>query len=334
MMKILVTGATSGLGRNAVEALLQRGIEAIALGRDRAVLDAIAQRGIKVCQADLAAVTLEEARALVRGMDAVWHCAALSSPWGAYQAFYEANVQASETLFQACAAEGVGRFVHISTPALYFDFNHRLNIREDFKPDRHVNHYAATKALAEQRLQSYAARAPDTHLCILRPRAIFGPHDRVLFPRLLKVIDPATGKLTLPRAGRTMLDLTYAANVVHAMWRATVADYPSGSVFNITNGEPIRVVDALELLLVRELQRPLYVNGLPYPLLATVAWGMEQAARVTGVEPRLTRYSLGALAFDMTLDITEAKSMLGYVPVVSLEQGIAHTARWLQEHHG
>jgi Nucleoside-diphosphate-sugar epimerases len=156
----------------------------------------------------------------------------------------------------------------------------------------------------------------------------------VLFPRLLKVIDPASGGLTLPRAGRTMLDLTYAANVVHAMWCATVADYPSGSVFNITNGEPVRVVDALEKLLVQELRRPLHVNGLPYPLLATLAWGMEQVARATKVEPRLTRYSLGALAFDMTLDITQARALLGYEPIVSLEQGIAHTARWLQEHHG
>lgn len=333
-MKILVTGATSGLGRNAVEALQRQGIEAVALGRDRAALVAIAQRGLKICQSDLSALTLEEARALVRGMHAVWHCAALSSPWGAYQAFYKANVQASETLFQACVVEGVERFVHVSTPALYFDFKHRQNIREDFKPDRYVNHYAATKALAEHRLQSYAAKAPDTHLCILRPRAIFGPHDRVLFPRLLKVIDPASGRLTLPRAGRTVLDLTYVANVVHAMWRATVADCPSGGVFNITNGEPIRVVDALEQLLVRELRRPLHVNGLPYPVLATVAWGMEQAARVTQVEPRLTRYSLGALAFDMTLDITQARTLLGYEPVVRLEQGIAHTARWLQEYHG
>jgi Nucleoside-diphosphate-sugar epimerases len=133
MMKILVTGATSGLGRNAVEALQQRGVQVLALGRDRGVLNTIAQRGMQVCQADLAALTLEDARALVQNMDAVWHCAALSSPWGAYQDFYQANVQASETLFKACAAEGVRRFVHISTPALYFDFTHRQNIRGGFQ---------------------------------------------------------------------------------------------------------------------------------------------------------------------------------------------------------
>lgn len=335
MKSILVTGATSGLGRSAVAFLLRRGLRVLALGRDQTVLETLTAQGAQTLRLDLSRADEAQLLAAVSKQDAVWHCAALSSPWGVYTDFHAANVRASEYLFRASLKAGVPRFIHISTPALYFDFTHRHDIREDFKPARYVNHYAATKALAEERLQAllHTAQGP-THLGILRPRALFGQHDRVLFPRLLKVFNRETGKIVLPRAGRTVLDLTYVDNVVHAMWAATFSDFPNGMVFNITNDEPVSVADALTCLLVEELGYPLKIRSLPYPLMAGIAAGMEAFAGLTRREPSLTRYSLGALAFDMSLNIDQAKHHLDYRPAVSLREGLALTAQSLRAQHG
>lgn len=329
MKRVLVTGATGGLGRNAVEALLQQGVAVRATGRNQAVGAELQRLGAEFVARDLATMSSAQADMLVSGCDTVWHCAALSSPWGAYREFEAANVRATKALAAAAQENGVQRFVHISTPALYFDFTHRYNVAEAFRPTQFVNHYAATKAQAEHEVQGYAARG--LHATILRPRAIFGAYDQVLLPRLLRILDDKKGRLILPRGGNTLLDLTYADNVVHAMQLAsTKQDLSSGGVFNITNGEPWRVRDVLEALFVRELGRPMQVKSAPYGLLSAIARALELAGGVTGREPSLTRYSLGALAFDMTLDISHAREVLGYQPQIAMAEAIVNTAHWLK----
>jgi len=327
MNNILVTGATGGLGRNAIEYLIKHGSQATATGRNSEKLAALASKGVTVRQADLTTSMLSE---LVEGKTAVWHCAALSSPWGKFQEFYSANLIASERLFHAAALSGVPTFVHISTPAVYFDYTHRYLVSEAWRAKKYANHYAATKALAESRLIELAQEHPGTRLVILRPRAIFGPHDQVLFPRLLGMLKKNSGLLYLPRAGRTVLDLSYTENVVHAMWLASKQPVPTCSIFNISNDAPISIAAALQSLVVDELGHPLRIKALPYALLAGMARGMEGIASLSGKEPQLTRYSLGTLAFDMTLDITKAKQLLGYVPQISMQKAFQRTAQWLR----
>ncbi|EKT58947.1 NAD-dependent epimerase/dehydratase [Providencia rettgeri Dmel1] len=86
-MKILVTGATSGLGRNASEYLLERGIDVVACGRNQQAGEQLSQLGATFIAVELAELTVEEAKMLMAGCDAIWHCAALSSPWGKRQDF-------------------------------------------------------------------------------------------------------------------------------------------------------------------------------------------------------------------------------------------------------
>jgi nucleoside-diphosphate-sugar epimerase len=333
-MDILITGATGGLGRNAVEHARKMGATVRVTGRNQTVLTTLEAEGFSACAADLADVSQDTLRVMTNGCSAIWHCAALSAPWGAYRSFFTCNVQAAGRLFEAAALNAVPVFVHISTPAVYFDFNHRLQITEDFRPRRYVNHYAATKAEAELVLQALAMKYPGTRLVILRPRAIFGPHDQVLLPRLQRLMAAHEGKLPLPRGGRTVLDLTYAENVTHAMWLATHVSVRSGSVFNITNDIPGPLGEVLRDLFQRELGRAFQIRSVPYPLLAGAAWVLEQSARLRRAErePALTRYGIGALAYDMTLDISAAKRQLGYAPVVPQDEALIRTAHWLKQH--
>jgi nucleoside-diphosphate-sugar epimerase len=330
-MRTLVTGATSGLGRNAVEYLAALARPVRGTGRNAIAGAALEAQGIEFLQADLTSAREADLDRLLDGVGAVWHCAALSSPWGRYEDFHAANVLVTARLAQAAARCGVRRFVHISTPSIYFEYRHRRNIPETFRPARYVNHYARTKARAEEAILATAQSRPATIFVILRPRGIFGPHDRVLLPRLLHILRKRNGRLPLPRGGSVTLDLTYARNVVHAMHLATnCPGLASGDTFNITNWEPAALRDVLEALLV-PLGVPFHITAPPYRLLDAAARGMELWGALTGAEPALTRYGIGALQWDMTLDIGLARSKLGYEPVVPLAQGIAATVRWIRE---
>ena len=329
-MKILVTGATGGLGRNAVEFLQSKGIAVRATGRNRAIGETLRAQGIEFIECDLSG-NPQVVTKLVDGVDVVWHCAALSSPWGAYEAFLNANVVATERLAHAAGAQGVQRFVHVSTPSLYFDYSHRLNIPETFVPKRYVNAYAQTKALAEQKIQQATRAFPAMRTALIRPRGIFGKYDQALVPRIERVLNERHGRVPLPNGGKALVDLTHVDNVVHAMWLATTREgVPSGHAFNITNGEPTTVAAVLERLFCFELKRECTIAAVPYWVLDTAARALEVVASRNGNEPLLTRYSAGALAFDMTLDIGRAKAELGYSPVVSMTDGIARTAAWMR----
>ncbi|MDR2851788.1 MAG: NAD-dependent epimerase/dehydratase family protein [Burkholderiaceae bacterium] len=331
-MITLVTGATSGLGRNAVEHLAALAQPVRGTGRDRKVGAALRTQGIEFVAADLATAQEADFDRLLDGVDTVWHCAALSSPWGRYRDFYAANVEATARLAEAAVLRGVRRFVHISTPSVYSDYQHRLGIAETFRPARYVSHYASTKAQAEGVIRAMAARHRATGFVMLRPRAIFGPHDRALLPRILRVLRARHGRLPLPRGGNVRLDLTYVANVVHAMHLATNCEgLAPGEVFNITNGESATLRSVLEALLV-PLGVPFRIVAPPYRILDAAARLMEVYATFSETEPALTRSSLGNLYYDMTLNIDKARTRLGYAPVTSLAEGIATTIEWIKTH--
>jgi nucleoside-diphosphate-sugar epimerase len=331
-MKVLVTGATSGLGRNATEWLLAEGHQVHATGRDMAVGRLLEAQGARFTALDLTRAGVEQCNQLMVGCDIVWHCAAKSSPWGSRQAFYQANTFVTEKLAKAAGRSGVKRFIHISTPAVYFDFKHHHNIVESEFAQRFANHYAASKFAAEQAIAGMLHRYPQTTYLILRPRGLFGAHDRVIFPRILAQLQRDNGVLRLPGGGSAYLDLTFVLNVVHAMDLASrKTPVSSGSIYNITNQQPERLADMLHQLLTRQLGWQYRVQAVPYPLLLALAGGMEMLAHVTGREPMLTRYSVAAAYFDMTLDNTRAIEELGYRPRYSLEQGITLTAEWLKQ---
>lgn len=326
MMKAMVTGATGFLGQHACARLNRMGWQVTAFGRNELVGARLAAQGIQFVQADLRDKTAV-ARAC-QGQEVVFHCGALSSPWGPYRDFYASNVDGTRHVVAGCQKHGVKRLIHISTPSLYFDSRRdRLGVREqDSLPPRPVNAYAATKLLAEQLV--FQACANGLPGLILRPRAIFGPLDQALLPRLMRANDGRG--IPLIGGGRALLDLTYVDNAVDAMvlgWEAPKEAL--GQAYNITNGEPAMLRDVLKELFAM-MGVPLRTRAIPYPVAYGVATLMEGAYRLLPIpgEPPLTRYSIGVLSRSQTLDIAQARQQLGYTPRIGLREGLRTFADW------
>ncbi|MFV8797414.1 NAD-dependent epimerase/dehydratase family protein [Yersinia sp. LJYL362] len=330
-MKVLVTGATCGLGRNAVEYLRRQGIKVIATGNNPAMGVLLTKMGAEFIHADLTNLVSSQAKAMLADVDTLWHCSSFTSPWGTEQAFELANVRATRRLGEWAAAYGVENFIHISSPAIYFDYHHHRNIQEDFRPARFANEFARSKAAGEEVIQQLALSNPQTHFTILRPQGLFGPHDTVMLPRLLQMIK-YYGTLLLPRGGDALVDMTYQENAVHAMWLATHSqNMQSGRTYNITNQQP-RPLRTIVQHLLEELDMPCRIRSVPYPMMDIMARAMEKLGNKAEKEPILTHYGVAKLNFDLTLDTQRAELELGYRPQVSLDEGIIRTARWLKEH--
>lgn len=331
-MKVLVTGGTGFLGRHVVWRVAAEGAEVTFTGRNAQAANTVIQEAAAPVQwLSLSHGTPQAEKLLLEaahGANAVVHCAALSAPWGPFVEFVRANVASTAEVIAACKANGIHRLVHISTPSLYFDFSDRLDILEEDVLPAPANDYVRTKQAAEQLVRS--AGLPE--VAILRPRAIFGPWDYTLVPRLLRVM--AKGHIPLVRGGNIRMDLTYVANAVEAVWLALTRPLPRAlNIYNVTNDEPRSMAELLQVL-AREFEIPLRTMPVPWPLLREVARAMELKARwCGGAEPLFTRYSAGVLAFSQTLDVSSLRRDLGWRARVGIDEGIHLHAQWWRDQH-
>lgn len=326
-MNVLVTGGTGFLGKQLAYRLQAIASNVTILGRNRDIGKQLEAEGFRFLPVDLK--DKDATNAAGKGQDYVFHCGALSSPWGKYQDFYNANVLGTRHIIQGCQNHGVTRLIHVSTPSVYFNFSHHLNISENTTLPPPVNAYAKTKQLAEQEINN--AHQQGLPVITIRPRAIFGSGDTAILPRLLKASD-RTG-IPLMNDGKTYVDLTYVDNVVDALLLCQNApDNLLGRTFNITNGEPMYLVNLLDML-ANKLGYPLKLKRTSYHTAYWVAGAMELLSNTIlfGREPVLTRYAVGLLAFSQTLDITAAKTELGYQPRVSIEEGLNIFSQWWKE---
>ncbi|MFZ9572429.1 MAG: NAD-dependent epimerase/dehydratase family protein [Bacteroidia bacterium] len=326
MPHILVTGASGFLGgRTAAHFAGVPNFSVRATSRSSKKAGALTQLGCEFVAGDL--TDAHFVSNLVEGIDIIVHCAALSSPYGVRSAFESANITATETLLQAARNTGVSKFIFISTPTIYVDLTSKFDVKEsDPLPRKPVNRYAETKLQAERIVLANNSQAIQT--LALRPRAIIGAEDTVIFPRVLNAYDQ--GKLKIVGKGDNLCDLTCARNVVEAIHCAIHApEHAFGEAYNITNGEPVNFWEMLNYAL-ESLGYQRVTKKVPKGLAIRVAGLVESYYKIfrPNNEPTLTAYGIAVLADHFTMDISKAKNLLNYKPVMTTKEGIDEFIAW------
>lgn len=319
--RVLVTGAAGFLGRHLARHLAANGFAVVALGRTAQSLAQLKSDGLRIVACDLEAPGALTALNGVGRIDAVVHCAGLSSNWGARSAFASANVEATRNLLTKLTDLGAPHVVYVSSSSVCFDFLDRLLVREDQPLPRSVNDYAWSKREAEDVVRA----TRDLPTTIIRPRGIYGRGDTALLPRLLRAA--RRGPLPLFRGGRTVIDLTHVEDVASSIVAVLRArERTRGKTYNVSGGEPIAVRDIIEQSAARA---GVDVRWRPVPWSVARAGirGLEVFHKTfrPGVEPFVTVYSAGLLAFSQTLDISAIEYDTGWRPAIPFSVGLDRT---------
>jgi len=308
MASYLVTGGAGFIGSHLAGELLKRGhrvrvADSFITGK-RANLDAIT--GVELVEGDLADLAVAEKAA--EGMDYVLHQAAIPSVPRSVEdpvTSNRANITATLNVLQASRKAGVKRLVYAGSSSAYGNSTSGAK-REDMLSSP-LSPYALQKLVGEQYCQMFT-RLYGLETVVIRYFNVFGPRQDPGSPysgviSLFATLLPAGKQPTIFGDGGQTRDFTYIANVVDGVLRACEAPKAAGEVINVATGQQISLNDLLATL---------------NKIIGTSIQAVYKDERAGDVR-------------DSLADISKAKALLGYTPIVSLEEGLQLTLDWCRQ---
>jgi nucleoside-diphosphate-sugar epimerase len=320
-MRVLVTGGGGFLGSALARRLAARGDEVHSFSRGRyPELEAV---GVHCHQGDI--TDTAALRNAARDCDVICHVAAKPGIWGSYQSFFDTNVLGTRNVLAICRDLGIRRLVHTSSPSVVFDGKNMEGVDESVPyPDHFEAAYPKTKAIAEREV--LAANDKNLATVALRPHLIWGPGDNHLIPRLLA--RAKAGALRRIGTGNPKVDSVFIDNAADAHILAVDRIHPgspiAGKAYFITQDEPMPIWDLINAILGTADLPPVH-RSIPTGAAVAIGAVLEGVHRLLPMlgEPRMTRFLARELSTAHWFDISAAKRDLGYVPQISIEEGLA-----------
>ncbi|MFM1802164.1 MAG: 3-beta hydroxysteroid dehydrogenase [Planctomycetota bacterium] len=320
-MKVLVTGGGGFLGGRIVRRLKQRGDQVVSYSRQ-------AYEWHKAAGVESTTGELNDINSLTNamlGVDAVIHVAAKAGFWGPYGEYHKTNVEGTACVIEACRRAGVKKLVYTSTPSVVHGGGDLNGVDESAHyPEHHESAYAATKAEAEK--QVLKANSQGLLTVALRPHLIWGPGDPHLLPRLLA--RAKAGRLRRIGDGLNIVDTVHIENAALAHELALdrlKADSPiAGQAYFIAQGEPMPMWDAIQRMILAsggpELpKRPVSISTAMRA--GSICEWLWKNLPLPG-EPPMTRFVASQLSSSHWFCLDRARKELGYMPVISFEEGL------------
>jgi UDP-N-acetyl-alpha-D-quinovosamine dehydrogenase len=318
---ILVTGATSSMGRRLIEGLLEDNYEVRVLLRKhprehREWRDL--PGGIEIYVADIKQTDGPTAKRLseaCKGVDTIFHLAAATYSYGSRYSNERAdtnttintNVIGTENILQAYADANPGkrlRFVYASTVAVYGYKRGRETLTEESEPHPE-NAYGESKYMAEQVIKAFAAANKNLSYTIFRIGVIYGRGYEESFMRIFKLIKE--GRIRYVGSGENHLTLVNLEDVVSAMLKAMKSAKVANRIYNLTDGVPYTqrqlFKKAAQFLNADEPRRHIH------PILAKLG------AKTRGISDEQFTF----LISDRIVSIERIKRDLGFRPAISID---------------
>ena len=305
MAAYLVTGGAGFIGSHLAAELVRRGehvriVDSLVTGKRR---NLEAAPGAEFIEGDLADMAVAQRAAA--GMDYVLHQAAIPSVPRSVKdpvTSNRANIDASLNILVAARDAGVKRLVYAGSSSAFGNTT-TLPKREDM-PTNPLSPYALQKLVAEQYCQMFTTLYGFETVTI-RYFNVFGPRQDPGSPYSGVISLFSTALLEKRRPiiygdGEQTRDFTYVANVVDGVLRACEAKGAAGEVINVATGGRISLNE-----LLKTMNR----------ILGTDLKAVYQEPRAGDVR-------------DSQADISKAKRILGYTPIVALEEGLRQTIDW------
>ena len=208
----------------------------------------------------------------------------------------------SEGLINVCESakkHRISRVVYISSSMVYGDFDDQVEEDYNCQP---IGQYGILKLTGEDIVKDYHRRGAFDY-AIIRPSAVYGPldvEDRVVAKFMLTAMRGETLKVN--GAGET-LDFTYVDDAADGIVAAATLERARNDTYNITKSHSVSLLEAAEMI------------------VKIVGQGTIECRDKDADFP-----SRGAL------NITKARTVLGYDPQVDVEEGFQNYYKWLSEY--
>jgi 2-alkyl-3-oxoalkanoate reductase len=334
-MHALVTGGGGFLGRYIVEQLLARGDRVRSFGRGR--YPELQAMGVDVVRGDI--LDLDDVMRACKGIDVVFHVAAVSGVGGRSEDYWEPNTVGTLHVLSACQEQGIATLVYTSSPSVTFCGSDQCGVDESAPLaivwlSHYRGFYSLSKSLAEASVLA-ANGLGGLQSCALRPHLIWGPRDRHLIPRLLT--RAKTGRLRRVGDGSNVIDVTYVENAAEAHLLAAdklaIPNSPvAGKAYFISQGQPVNcwqwIDEILSLAKLPPVRKAMSFNTAWH--LGSLCEKLYALLRRKS-DPPMTRFLAAQLAKSHWFDISAAKRDLGYQPRVSTEEGMRRLGEWLNQ---
>ena len=305
MAKYLVTGGAGFIGSHISQALVTRGhqvrvVDNFATGYRHNLRD-----GVEFVQGDLADASV--AVAAVTGMDYVVHQAAIPSVPRSVDKpaeSHRANIDATLNLLIASRDSGVKRLVFAGSSSVYGDTD--VLPKTETMPAKPLSPYALQKLMGEMYGQMFT-RLYGFETVTTRYFNVFGPRQDPGSPYsgvislFIKALHDGTTPIIYGDGEQTR-DFTYVTNVVDGVIRSAETPGVGGHVFNVATNSRISLNQLLDTLKT---------------IFGSTVTPIYKEARAGDVR-------------DSQADISKAEQMLGYKPLVGLEEGLRETVKWFK----
>jgi UDP-glucose 4-epimerase len=229
--------------------------------------------------------------------------------------FRRVNVQGTAHLARQAAAAGVRRFVYVSSIKVNGEFTQP---GAPFKADdvpAPQDAYGVSKLEAEQVLRSIAQET-GMEVVVIRPPLVYGPGVKANFAAMMRWVNRGW-PLPLGAVAQNQRSLVALDNLVDLVMVCLQHPAAANQTFLVSDGEDLSTAELLQRV-GKALGRPARLWTVPEQCLK---WGAALINR-PGVYQRLC----GSLQ----VDLAKTQQLLGWVPPVSVDQGLKQVADSLQ----
>lgn len=310
-VSILVTGASGLVGKAFIEHLLQQGRPVTGVYRSHPKTP---RQGLAVQQCE--DLLTHQNSLSFKDIHTVVHCAAHVHQMGENganneQRYFDINCEASVELATRAAANGVTRFVFISSVKVNGEKTTAGQPFTENNTPAPEDPYGKSKRLAEQKLLALAKQSP-MDVVIIRPPLVYGPGVKANFKSLINFVgkSPVLPFICL----KNKRSLVGIANLVSFIDLCTTAKHASNEVFLVSDGEDLTLHQLCQTIATSlSLKRP------PLPVPQALFAFIGKLTRKQDVIDRLSN--------DLCVDITKAQDKLGWEPPHSVLEQIKQATK-------
>ena len=254
--------------------------------------------------------------ALYGGLDCCIHCAGRAhllkdSAADSLAAFRTVNLDGTLNLARQAVRAGVKRFVFISSIGVNGSQTAPGKPFTEFDQPNPHNAYALSKWEAEQGLLHIAAET-GLEVVIVRPPLVYGSNAPGNFGSLMRTVQ--RGRPLPLGAVHNQRSLVALDNLVDFIVTCITHPQAANQTFLVSDGQDLSTTE-----LVRGMAR---AAGVPARLLPVPVWALQAGATLLGKGDAVQR-----LCGNLQVDIAKGRSLLGWVPPMSVDEGLRRAVR-------